>query len=146
MTQPNYALLRHAYAILDGIPQDAINLNTVIANKTQKDHLECGALACGIGWLSLHPKFNAIGLRAKKIRGSWELSYQGRLVNYESAASLVFGITEQQAHKLFGAEFTDLKQHKGILLSRIRSYLRERGQLDSQLRDKQLGKVANGTH
>jgi hypothetical protein len=138
MSQPNYELLRQAYAILDGIPQQAIDLDHVI--KERGSSLKCGTIACGIGWLSMHPKFNSMGLKFEKRKGFIGngsvdiLTYQGQSVDYAEAASKIFGIAEPIAEKMFnGASNRPQHQHKQILLSRIRSYLRKRGQLDSQL-------------
>lgn len=141
MNKPNYELLRQAYAILDGIPQEAIDLDHVIKQRGQS--LKCGTIACGIGWLSLHPKFNSMGLKFEKRNcfigtGTVDvLTYQGKSVDYSEAASKIFGIAEPITDKMFtGASNRPRHQHKQILLSRIRTYLRERGQLDSQLAQK----------
>lgn len=62
MQRPNFELLRDAFAILDGIPDSAIDLWTW----RQKGHeAACGTIACAAGWLAMHPSMNERGLRAR---------------------------------------------------------------------------------
>ena len=63
MNQETYPLLREAYAIIDGIPDDRFNLRTY-ANSTDPNH--CGTIACAVGWLAMHPTFNALGLTLRR--------------------------------------------------------------------------------
>jgi hypothetical protein len=58
-TRPNFERLRDAFAILDGLPEEAIKLWTW-REKGRKP--ECGTIACAAGWLAMHPAMNALGL------------------------------------------------------------------------------------
>lgn len=128
MTKPNYELLRQAYAILDGIPQEVYDLNTVVTKHGNKS-VKCGTIACGIGWLSQHPKFKALGLR----HTSDGLYFKRQPVSYWTAGARVFGIDEDEAGSLFRSTTAPRKTHKRILLDRIKIFLGKNGQLDYQL-------------
>lgn len=59
MKQPkpeSYPLLRDAYAVIDGIPEERFNLNAWRVTR------ECGTVACAAGWLMQHPDMQAKGL------------------------------------------------------------------------------------
>jgi hypothetical protein len=70
-----------AYQILDGIPEHRIDLylftneemDSVLRSwgleRLDKVAENCGTLACGAGWLSLHPKFHKWGLTADRQSG-----------------------------------------------------------------------------
>ena len=121
---PNYELLREAYAILGGIPTRAINLDLVVTKES--GNLSCGTIACGIGWLAHHPKFQYLGLEYKKHNG---LHYKGRFIGYSDAGSRVFGISYHEANALFRpAPSGKNVHHKNMLLNRIKKFLIAKGQ------------------
>ncbi|MFW6855296.1 hypothetical protein ACODYM_28815 [Burkholderia gladioli] len=60
MSRPNFELLRDAFAIIDGIPDQAFRLDAWV--KRRGDALDCGTIACAGGWLAQHPKFTRMGL------------------------------------------------------------------------------------
>lgn len=49
-----------AHQILDGIPESVIRLDAWCTRRGESK--ACGTIACGGGWLALHPKFNRKGL------------------------------------------------------------------------------------
>lgn len=56
----SYPLLRDAYAIIDGIPEDRFNLD--LWRTKGKSPRECGTIACAAGWLAMHPEMRKKGL------------------------------------------------------------------------------------
>lgn len=140
MSKPNYNLLRDAAAIIDGIPPMNFRLSGWYKDRDKAPEANCGTIACALGWLALHPKFQALGL---KPRHNW-LGAVPSVLHYspmESAARL-FGITHDEAVDLFcvpGASTYD--QHlegrstmgagawqKHMFDHRVRSFLRYKGQ------------------
>jgi hypothetical protein len=58
-TRPNFELLRDAFAIIDGIPKKAFDLDSWVSKDAGKS---CGTIACAGGWLAMHPTMNKAGL------------------------------------------------------------------------------------
>ena len=138
MTKPNYELLKQAYAIIDGIPDQAFNLHSIILKGGQKNQLECGTIACAVGWLSLHPTI----LKDDKIKfvtkGTYKLLWKskihnfGRYVGYTHAMEHLFNISHNNAFQLFKTR--DIGEGKGLTdkqvwQKRVKDYLRSEGQL-----------------
>lgn len=130
----NFDLLKDAYAIIGGIPDNRIYLDTVVIPRghAPAKGTDCGAIACGIGWLGLHPKFQQLGLETTE-NG---LKMDGSSVSYIAAAKAVFGVEYADAEKLFRPSEYSVRlrmgnnhTHKKELLNRIMSYLDERGQV-----------------
>lgn len=127
----NRELLIHAYEILDGIPQKNFDLN-LIAQKGQGAPT-CGTLACGLGWLAMHPDFKALGLdlwSELQSSDSCGLIFQGRKKfpsEYGDTAAALFGIFRSDGYFLFGTKTCEEchSSDKAALLSRIRNYLKE---------------------
>ncbi len=148
MATPNFELIKDAYQILGGIPARQFNLLTLIEKRTGKR--ECGTIACGMGWLSIHPRFKKL-LGAEIKQDSYDLQYtdicyEGIYSNsYTDAAQKTFGITTTDVMNLFsprGGSSYDSRgllstaDDKTILLNRIISFLRSHGQLKEQLAEK----------
>lgn len=139
-TQPKFELLKEAYAIIGGIPAKAINLDAILSEKGES--LSCGTIACGIGWLSLHPKFQAYGLKIV----DRELYYKGNHSYYEAAAMGIFNIEFEDAEHIFASTYdchnpledgmSPKLSHKQRWMYRVRAFLRKHGQLKSQLKAK----------
>lgn len=88
-----YPLLREAYAVIDGIPEEQFRLFCWSNGKQPS----CGMIGCGGGWLASYPPFIERGLRM--VRG--EPSYKHR---YAFAALAEFlGITYDDAKIIFTA-------------------------------------------
>lgn len=111
----NFELLKDAYAIIDGIPDHQFNLNRWVEEDSTGSSCDiahgCGTVACAGGWLSLHPKFNALGLNYTWSRGlgrgnnERRLTYKGNDMGGEpfSVLGKVFGMSDYDARKLFSA-------------------------------------------
>ena len=128
----NRNLFIHAYEILDGVPEAMINL-TSIANAV-REAPGCKTIACGAGWLAMHPDFKALGLQLCAMTHSIPgLSFDGRAYEpnqYGSVMAKVFDMPKVYADKIFAprgrhlgdASLTDKQE----LLRRMREYLAER--------------------
>jgi hypothetical protein len=127
---PNWELLKDAYEIADGIPAENFNLNEW---RRRDEGASCGTIACAAGWLSLHPKFRALGLDYKDVPG------HGRQITFRNdyhfdAIAELFNITGAQAYQLFGqASEVPYRAHKELFLSRLRKFLERHGQLKEQI-------------
>ncbi|MDY7537558.1 hypothetical protein RGU72_04735 [Undibacterium sp. 5I1] len=125
--QPNFELLKDAYAIIDGIPDKQFDLDRVVSKGYAKK-ADCNTIACAIGFLAMHPQFNALGLSYSPPNG---LQFKGRqLDSYKTVISKVFGVSEDDARNLFGAAyssdydppFSD-RSHKKLWQHRVMRFL-----------------------
>jgi hypothetical protein len=131
MTTPNFELLKDAYEIVDGIPAENFYLNQW---RMRDEGLSCGTIACAAGWLTLHPKFQALGLEyGKTANDSTQIKYRG--VIHMSALAQFFGISVSDAEGIFGvvSSFQPVRSHKALFLRRLYNFLREHGQLKGQI-------------
>jgi hypothetical protein len=128
MSKPNFELLKDAYEIIDGIPEENIHLDNW---RSRDEGKSCGTIACTIGWLTLHPKFQALGLHYDTSRAGPDMIAVGNERGFQVIEKL-FGLNFNDAWKLFGPAHT-FKSHKPIALGRIREFLREHGQLKEQI-------------
>jgi hypothetical protein len=133
---PNYELLKDAYAIIDGIPDEYFDLEKIVKNDTK--HVGCGTIACAAGWLGLHPKFNELGYTVNVNSGITVASFKNATYGgfYDSLVHL-FNIPYSTAMNLFCASYDsrfDSKvkssiSHKEMWKNRVVAYLKEKGQL-----------------
>lgn len=130
---PNFELLKDAYAIIAGIPEEQFDLDMVFKNRGGSNG--CGTIACAIGWLSLHPKFIELGLR----QSYCGVSLHSAPYFYDDAAKVIFSISIHQARAIFGREgiswydHPDMTKalpnnHKALFLHRVESFLKEHGE------------------
>ena len=126
--KPKYNLLREAYAIIGGIPDNVIDLRSI--QKVKGESLSCGTICCAFGWLGHHPKFQALGLRT--VEHTWKkITLHGFPTEYRLAAAELFDITEHEAVDLFGMVFEsryDKDASRGLSdkqlwMYRVRRYL-----------------------
>lgn len=61
-------LIEKAYTILGGIPTENVELDAWVQNSVQPS---CGTLACGLGWLTMHPYFTRLGLQFSSPEPMW---------------------------------------------------------------------------
>jgi hypothetical protein len=125
MTQETHPRLRAAYAIIDGIPETRIDLDTW---RRDSGKITCGTIACAAGWLALHPDMQAMGLSALLNGGP---AYQG-LEGFGALAQF-FGIDTATAGHLFSymGSYYDPPTCRGsfpwsdkaIWLARVRNFL-----------------------
>jgi len=129
-SQPNYELLKDAYAIIDGIPEDKINLRVIRLSEGKS--LECGTICCAAGWLASHPTFKALGLSIANDRCIYLNGEMPDCNNYSDQMAAVFGITKPEASDLFDQRQANEPRSltdKEIWLRRVRQFLKQKGQL-----------------
>jgi hypothetical protein len=145
---PNFNLIRRAAEILDGIPKKHFDLNNIIrtANedawssrplKATPAFVECGAVGCAMGWLGMHPEFNALGLQvAPYTARRGEVLWHGHATKYALAAMDIFSLTYDEASALFDSKedsiYDDLdaggQSSKKVFKNRIRQFLYDHNQ------------------
>lgn len=129
--KPNFELLKDAYEIIDGIPSENFNLDTW---RKRDEGATCGTIACAAGWLTLHPKFQELGLKSVVGHGHYlhRPVFNGK-ENIDALAEL-FGIKWADALRLFREKgYLESGGHKQVFLRRLREFLQEHGQLKGQL-------------
>lgn len=133
-----------AHQVLSGIPLDRMNLDRFYAKNQSVDTPLCGTIACGAGWLALHPDFQAMGLKVRPacgfrdgiefgkstmqlggftsltkvfVHGDWQKGYE--LVNnmFDGYSD---GVWDYQLMRHLGADETLVITHKALLLARLR--------------------------
>ncbi len=141
MKKPNFELLKDAYAIIDGIPDAAINLARIVSKGGRKP--SCGTIACAAGWLGFHPKMRAAGLKTQhnRLDNYYQMTYRGEhdAGAYVYAMSEAFGLGRRDASELFNGRQSSEKEgdfaklsDKQIWLRRVREFLKQHNQLSCQ--------------
>lgn len=133
MNSPNIPLLLKAYAFYQQLPEKAINLNLVVTQLTSDADTDYkyDTICCGMGWLALHPEFNALGL-SLDTKGEY-LLWQGVSGSYLMIACELFGVTPEQSMGLFASiSIVDsfdpaFASHKQELLRRFDAFFAQHG-------------------
>lgn len=125
----NIELLREAYAIIDGIPDNRFNLRDFAKNVDAKpiSPSRCGTVACAAGWLAMHPTFKAMGLG---LSADGELKYPGfSCAAWSYILGKIFDCGYDEALHLFRprtyAELDSPKTDKQVWQARVRKYLKK---------------------
>lgn len=136
MKKPNYELLKQAYAIIDGIPEKAFDLELVIKKGGNKRELKCGTIACAAGWLSLHPTFmkeNGLEAVRKRKNGFSYVTWKNKtdqIWDYTIAMAEFFNLSFEKTNNLFcPSNESDVISDKQVWKTRVEKYLRSEGQL-----------------
>ncbi|HEY0844887.1 MAG TPA: hypothetical protein VGE12_05940 [Noviherbaspirillum sp.] len=136
----NFELLKDAYAIIDGIPENAIALGPL--QTARGESLDQGTICSPAGWLAQHPKFIALGLTLSE-DGS-RLLLEGDAQEGASTSEIMarmFAMPVPDADRLFGdGETYSLDRGDGLSDKRlwqheVRDYLKEHDQLDAAFED-----------
>lgn len=129
-----YPALRDAFAIIDGIPDRAFDLDSVLRKKGQS--LQCGTIACAAGWLGLHPTFlqeRGIKVEVEGTGTGADLHYYigANEVDFDAAMAKAFGISEDAAYSLFAPVYNgslngnEGGDHKTIWKKRVLAFLQK---------------------
>ncbi|SNS64097.1 hypothetical protein SAMN06265795_104249 [Noviherbaspirillum humi] len=128
MNEATQALLRDAYAIIDGIPEDAIRFGPPVSRRGPS--LAEGTICSPEGWLAQHPDFISRGLRLSDDDGA--ILFQDEASPSHGPALPMAGALDlslEEAGRLFGsrealgaAENGGLSD-KGLWLKRVRDML-----------------------
>lgn len=116
----NRELLEEAYAIIDGVPEDRIDLGAWQSGEDRASNtaeITCGTIACAAGWLALHPGMNSRGLHPV-YRGMPAFNGSD---GYDALARF-FGIEILQSIDLFYPNY-DGESDKQVFLRRLRHLL-----------------------
>lgn len=103
--------IRTLYAVLAGIPNKHMRLSMWInvehpyagTPTARKLVHNCGSTACALGWATLYPEFQKLGLRANIDERPMFGDHGGYV-----AAQEFFCLSEDEAHVLFGAKVGSL--------------------------------------
>jgi hypothetical protein len=134
---PNYGLLKKAFAIIDGIPAEAINLDW---NRTKEGpSLTEGTVFHPARWLAIHPTFEEKGLtvseNGKQLLFNGQASHSG---TYSEPLAQVFRLPVSDIVSLFAERGTRMGESspsdsdKDIWKRRVRNYLEIHGQLSAK--------------
>lgn len=96
---PRYDWLREAAAIIDGIPEEQIDLRSIVEDGDTTP--SCGTVACALGWLGLHPTFRERGLVT--FGNLSEVKVNGQARYYDQAAAEFFNLSDADARALFAS-------------------------------------------
>ena len=127
----DFEKLKHAYAVIDGIPSKNFNLyewTTKGGNRT-----DCSTIACAAGWLIRHPDFQVPGFGLSPfghVVCSDGRQHRGPLDGFSYVAEL-FGLPYGDAEQLFGSPKQSIG-HKKEWQRRVREYLKFHGQLTEE--------------
>ncbi len=99
-----------AYQVIGGIPDDQLKLSDIVANKGKTDNgldastvspHNCGTIACGFGWLAMHPQFNKWGMALTADGSPTRPGQTHGWIDYDRIGSKVFGISYGDSCDLF---------------------------------------------
>jgi hypothetical protein len=133
--RPDFELLKDAYAIIDGIPEPAIDLDRLQSAKGES--LEQGTVCSPAGWLAQHPTFTALGLSLSE--DGERLLFNGRPEEAGPTPEImarIFKLDPLQATHLFGDRSTYTLgddsglSDKRLWLREVRDFLKQNGELD----------------
>ena len=140
-TALNFELLKDAYAVIDGIPELAIDLDQLVS--VRGETLEHGTVCSPAGWLAQHPQFNTLGLTLSDDDSRLLLAGEPQID--ESPASVmakVFGLQLADADHLFSSRETYTLgddsglSDKRLWLREVRDFLKQHGQLDKEFEER----------
>jgi len=140
-TGPDFELLKDAYAIIDGIPETAIDLDQL--QSARGETLEQGTICSPAGWLAQHPSMRDRGLSLSD-DGS-QLLLNGESAGDASPAQIMaqlFRLHPADAERLFGDRNTYTLgddsglSDKRLWLHEVRDFLKEHNQLSADFEER----------
>jgi len=139
-TAPNFELIKDAYAIIDGIPETAIDLDKLVSRRGET--LEHGTVCSPAGWLAQHPRFVELGLTLADDDIALQLAGEPPMDEPPAVIlSRIFGLAPGDAEHLFSnrqaytlGDDSGLSD-KRLWLREVREFLKQHGHLDAELDD-----------
>ncbi|HZW13409.1 MAG TPA: hypothetical protein VFF81_09495 [Noviherbaspirillum sp.] len=140
-TGPDYELLKDAYAIIDGLPETAIDLDKLVTARGEA--LDQGTVCSPAAWLAQHPAFKALGLGLAD--DDSQLALNGQPTGTDSVPQVmarVFALRQVDADRLFADRRTYTLgddsglSDKRLWLHEVRDFLREHGQISEDFEDR----------
>lgn len=126
---PDYELLKDAYAVIDGIPDEAIAFGSPCSKRGPT--LDNATVCSPEGWLAQHPTFIALGLTLTPDGNS--IQFYSENVPAVTALAHVFRISEEEAARLFGERSVFISEEsnspisdKDLWLTRVRHHVHNR--------------------
>lgn len=139
-TGPDFELLKDAYAIIDGIPETAIELDSLQAARGES--LDKGTICSPAGWLAQHPQFAALGLSLSEDGGQLLLDGEPETGSTAETMAKVFALPQPDADRLFGTRSSYTLgddsglSDKRLWLRELREYLKEHEQIDEDFEER----------
>lgn len=138
---PDYELLKDAYAIIDGIPETAIELDKLVTARGES--LDQGTVCSPAAWLAQHPAFKARGLGLAD--DDSQLMLSGHAAGADAVAQVmarIFALRQVDAERLFADRRTYTLgddsglSDKRLWLHEVRDFLREQGQISDEFEER----------
>lgn len=128
MKSPNFKLLAELHAIIDGIPDERFRLDEMLTSSSRRPSAHnCDTVGCALGWASLHPTFQALGLGFD----GTEFTIDGLLnLSYGEVGTRLFDIPRNESFKLFcpAIDTGSSRSDKEIFKERVREFFVRHGQ------------------
>ena len=145
MTQESYPLLRDAYAIIDGIPEDRFKLDSwrKARDPNNDNPSSCGTIGCAGGWLAMHPMMQERGLRSGRYGVPVIPAVDGMSLGPYRSLAAVLGISLWDSEQLFGTRACERSydpvayesknlSDKEFWKARVRNFLKVKDELKEQ--------------
>lgn len=140
-TGPDYELLKDAYAIIDGIPETAIDLDRLVSSRGTA--LDQGTVCSPAAWLAQHPTFRQCGLGLSEDDSQLVLNGEPAGSDaYTRVMAQVFRLPPGDAERLFADRLTYTLgddsglSDKRLWLHEVRDFLREHGQISGDFEER----------
>lgn len=111
--------------IMRSVSKDKIRMDVILNKPT------CGSAGCALGQCSVNKTFQDWGVKPILINNGWitdvGISYEGTKYNprnFEKIGAKIFGITEDEAYKLFKPSYSN--DEKEDFLNRFRSFMKSK--------------------
>lgn len=98
--KPNFKLLSELAGMVNGIPANRFDIDSLICG----EHT-CWSIGCVIGYASLHPDWQERGLKWDRVME--EVTLNGDVVDYDTAAEELFDLISGDGRRLFGPAWND---------------------------------------
>lgn len=114
-------LVAKAHEIIDGIPDKVIDLKRFVSQCGESP--DCGTIACGAGWLALHPYFKELGLTIPQSKFGGVIRHTPTGLVNDDALRMTFGGEHSEVYDMLfsprncGTLDYEIRQKYGELLT-----------------------------